>query len=98
MRVTVMFVNPAAGPAANHVPETLLVAGSVSGGPQLTVTLTSATAAMPNARENGNLCPNLRIIGVVARSATLSVRESRNGPCRTRTCDRRIMSPLHLTD
>ena len=59
-----MFVRPATGPGANHVPETSLLAGEFSSGPQLTVAIARATAAMPSAREIRNLYPGLRIIGV----------------------------------
>ena len=72
-----MLVNPAAGPAANHVPETLLVAGSVNGGPQLTVAVVSATAATPSARDTENLRPNLRIIGSRVMCAAAGMGERR---------------------
>ena len=51
MSTTVTLVRPAAGPAENHVPETLVVAGCVSGGPQLTVTIAHASTAARRARE-----------------------------------------------
>ena len=70
-----MFVRPATGPGANHVPETSLLAGEFSSGPQLTVAIARATAAMPSAREIRNLYPGLRIMGMGV------VRESCDAAC-----------------
>ena len=48
---TVTLVRPAAGPAENHVPETLVLAACVRGGPQLTVASADDSTATRRARE-----------------------------------------------
>ena len=50
------LVSPAAGPGENHVPETLLLAACVSGGPQLAVAMAPTIAAMAKVRELRCLC------------------------------------------
>ena len=54
--MTVTLVSPAAGPGENQVPETLLLAACVRGGPQLAVATAPTMATMPRVREMRCVC------------------------------------------